>query len=126
LWSIFRSPLTIGGDLLHNDEWTISLLTNAEIISIDQHSTGNQPVIVTDNIVIWRSRPEAAPGYYFAIFNRGDAANTVRYAWNELGLASKAYRVRDLWEHKELGTAASLKLTLPPHACVAYRVVEGD
>ena len=45
LWSMFRSPLMMGGDLLSMDEWTTSLLTNPEVIALDQHSRDNHPVV---------------------------------------------------------------------------------
>ena len=124
-WCIIRSPLIIGGDLPHNDEWTASLLTNPEVIAVDQHSTANRPLITTNGAVIWSARPEDGKGHYLAIFNRAEAAEDIALEWNELGLAAgKGYRLRDLWDHKDLGSASSLKLKLQPHACVLYRVSE--
>jgi alpha-galactosidase len=130
LWSIFRSPLIMGGNLLLSDAWTTSLLTNAEVIAVDQHSRDNHPVITTDNIVIWTARPEsgrdAGKGsgrdFYVAVFNISDTAQTVHYAWSDLGLSAPSYRVRDLWTHAERGSATSIEITLPPHASVLYRV----
>jgi len=124
-WSIIRSPLMIGGDLLHNDEWTTSLLTNAEVIAVNQRSTGNRPLITTNTIVIWTARPENENNRYLAIFNRGDSVESPALEWNEVGLSlGKAYEVHDLWEKRDLGPATLLKLTLRPHACVLYRVSE--
>ncbi|HLN00023.1 MAG TPA: glycoside hydrolase family 27 protein [Bryobacteraceae bacterium] len=124
-WSIMRSPLMIGGDLPHNDEWTMSLLTNAEVIAVNQHSTGNRPLITTNGTVIWTASPPNDKGHYLAIFNRGDGVENIALEWNEVGLSlSKGYVLRDLWEHKDLRPATSLKLTLQPHACVLYRVSE--
>jgi len=123
LWSIIRSPLIIGGNLTQNDEWTTALLTNPEVIAVDQHSTGNRPLIVANSTVIWSARPEDGKGYYLAVFSRGDSPQTTELAWNEVGLvAGRAYKVRDLWEHTDLGAESSLKLTLQPHACVLYRL----
>ena len=122
-WSIMRSPLMIGGDLPHNDAWTTSLLTNAEVIAVNQHSTGNRPLITANSTVIWTANPQNENGHYLAIFNRGDQEENVALDWNEVGLTlGKAYVRRDLWEHKDLGPATSLKLTLRPHACALYRV----
>jgi alpha-galactosidase len=124
-WSIFRSPLMIGGDLPHNDPWTTSLLTNQEILAVNQHSTGNRPLIMTNSLVIWSAKPDNSQGHYLAIFNRGDAKLDIALRWNELGLISdRAYNLRDLWEHKDLGAATSLKLTLQPHSCAMYRATE--
>ena len=121
LWSIFRSPLIMGGNLLLSDAWTTSLLTNAEVIAVDQHSTDNHPVITTDNIVIWTARPQSGGDSYVAVFNISDTTQTAHYAWKDLGLSAPSYRVRDLWTHKHIGSALSLESTLPPHASVLYR-----
>lgn len=121
LWCIFRSPLIMGGNLLLADDWTTSLLTNDEVIAVDQHSRENHPVVTTDNVVIWTARPEAGQGSYVAVFNISDTAQTLSYAWSALGLAASSYRLRDLWQHAEIGSAAALKVTLPPHASVLYR-----
>ena len=124
-WSIMRSPLMMGGDLPHNDDWTTSLLTNAEVIAVNQHSTANRPLITTNATVIWTASPQNDKGQYMAIFNRGDGAENIALEWNEIGLSpGRSYALRDLWEHKDLGSATSLKLTLQPHACVLYRVSE--
>ncbi len=69
------------------------------------------------------SRPEDGKGHYLAILNHGDTALNVDLGWNEVGLAlGQAYHLRDLWDRRDLGSAPSLKLALPPHACALYRV----
>jgi len=95
------------------------------VIAVDQHSIGNRPLITTNNTVVWLAEPEDGKGHYMAIFNRGEGAETIALEWNEVGLKlGEKYKVRDLWEHKDLGSAPSLNLTLQPHACVVYRVRE--
>jgi alpha-galactosidase len=121
LWSIFRSPLIMGGNLLQLDDWTTSLLTNPEVIAVDQHSTSNRPVIIGDNVVVWTARPEASKDYYIAVFNISDTAQTVIYNWKDLGLDAGSYKLRDLWEHKDSPVGTSLNVTLPPHASTLYR-----
>jgi hypothetical protein len=121
LWCVFRSPLIMGGNLLLSDDWTTSLLTNAEVIAVDQHSRDNHPVVTTEDVVIWTARPESGGDNYVAVFNISDTARTVSYAWRDLGLAAPSYRLRDLWQHAGIGSAASLKVTLLPHASVLYR-----
>ena len=122
LWSIFRSPLIMGGDLLSADQWTESLLTNPEVIAVDQHSRGNHAVITTDTTAIWLAQPENEHGYYLAVFNIGDSEQTIQYAWKDLGLTGSGYEMRDLWEHKSAGSAASLSVKLRPHASALYRL----
>jgi hypothetical protein len=122
LWSIFRSPLIMGGNLLQSDAWTTSLLTNPEVIAVDQHSTDNRPVITTDDLVIWTARAESGRDAYVAVFNISDTAQTVHYAWNDLGFSAPSYRLRDLWTRQNIDTGAAVDVTLRPHASILYRV----
>ena len=125
LWAIFPSPLMIGGDLTATDAWTESLLTNPEVIAVDQHSTDNHPAIVTDNIVVWVAKASDEEGQYVALFNRGEVPAAVQYSWKELGMNAKEYSLRDLWDKKELGKWSLLSVRLPAHACVLYRLTDG-
>ena len=122
LWSIFRSPLMVGGDLSVANNWTLSLLTNPEVIAVDQHASASHPIVSTDRIVVWLSKPESGGGYYLAAFNRSSESQTVHYGWKDLGLSRAEYKMRDLWERKDLDHAASLTVTLNPHASVLYRL----
>jgi alpha-galactosidase len=122
LWSIFRSPLIMGGNLTRADAWTKSLLTNADVIGVDQRSVDNKPVLTTDEIVVWTAKPQEGRGFYVAIFNVSDHPQSVHYEWKDLGLGAPSYRVRDLWEYRELGAARSMQLKLRPHASVLYLV----
>jgi alpha-galactosidase len=126
LWSMFRSPLMMGGDLPSSDAWTTALLTNAEVIAIDQHSTGGHPVLTTDKVVAWIARAATGDGQYLAIFNLADANQTLQYSWKELGLSAQKYKTRDLWEHKDLGTADSVQVTIPIHGVVLYGISPAD
>lgn len=121
LWSISRSPLVMGGNLTLCDEWTESLLTNPEVIAVDQHSTGNHAVLTTDRAAVWQARPTEGEGYYLAIFNLDAALQEFHYSWKYLGLPNGKYRLRDLWEHKDLGPFESFSVTLQPHAAVLYK-----
>jgi alpha-galactosidase len=121
LWCIFRSPLIMGGNLLLADAWTTSLLSNPEVIAVDQHSRDNHPVITTNDVVIWTARPESSKDSYVAAFNISETTQTVHYAWSDLGLTAPSYKLRDLWKRADVGSAASLEITLPPHASVIYR-----
>jgi alpha-galactosidase len=122
LWSIFPSPLMVGGDLTRADGWTTSLLTNSEVIAMDQHSKGNHPAITTDKIIVWTAKPDSGAGYYVAVFNISDAAQNVHYTWKDLKLMGRRYKLRDLWSHKDLTVADSLETNVPSHATVLYRL----
>lgn len=122
LWSIFRSPLMMGGDLPSSDAWTTSLLTNPEVIAVDQRTTSSHPVITTDNAVVWVARAVSEDRQYLAIFNMGDKSSKFQYSWKELGFEEAAYRLRDLWERRDLGTAGSITVDLPAHGVMLYGV----
>jgi alpha-galactosidase len=120
LWSIFRSPLIMGGNLTLCDEWTEAALTNAELIGVDQHATNSHAVVSTDKAAVWLSTPESGEGAYVAVFNLDSAAQAMRYAWSDLGLKNSQYNLRDIWEHKDLGAKDSMDVTLAPHASAIY------
>jgi hypothetical protein len=122
LWSIARSPLIMGGDLRHLDAPTLALLTNPEVIAVNQHSTGNQPHFVEDGLRVWTSRPEGSADLYVALFNTTDKPREVGVDFRWLGIRSPV-RVRDLWDRKPLGTATSrLTAILPAHGAGLYRL----
>jgi alpha-galactosidase len=122
LWCMFPSPLMIGGMLPAVDDWMLSLLTNPEVLDVDQHSKQNHPVISTDKTVAWIAHAETGDGQYLAIFNITESRADLRFEWKDLALSEKAYRLRDLWEHKDLGAVRSLALTLPSHGSALYRL----
>lgn len=128
LWSIARSPLILGANLTHMDAATESLLTNPEVLAVDQRSSGNHAVAEAQGskIVFWVAREEG-PNPILAIFNRTDAAVRVNLPpWQKLGdqfgFEKATYRVRDLWERKDLGSRASLSVALPPHGAGLFRL----
>jgi hypothetical protein len=122
LWSMFRSPLMVGANLPNSDEWTISLLTNAEVIAVDQKSRENRVAVSSDSAVVWTARPEVGDGWYVAVFNLEDAPQSLRYPWADLRMPAGSHAVRDLWAGRDLPAADSLAATVMPHGCLLYRV----
>jgi alpha-galactosidase len=122
LWSIFRSPLMMGGNLTLCDKWTESLLTNPEVIAVDQHSRSNHPVIQTDKMAVWYANTVSDEEYYVAVFNLSDLIWSSEISWANAGLPAGKHSLRDLWERKNLGSADLLKVKLAPHASVLYKV----
>jgi hypothetical protein len=121
LWSIFRSPLILGGNLTHIDDWTMSLLTNQEVIAVNQRSNSGRPVVNDPKKAIWVAK-SLAGGVYVAMFNLEDRQQRIEYPLQSLGLTGTSYAVRDLWEHRDFGNKDRLSVTLPAHASVLYRV----
>jgi hypothetical protein len=128
LWSIVRSPLVYGGDPLTTDPATLALLTNRDVIEVDQHSRNTKVPIVTQNLAVYTAEPasnsdsSSSPGTYVAIFNRSDTFQNVSLPWSSIGLAPRPYKLRDLWTHTESTAHGPLTLTLAPHASTLLRV----
>jgi hypothetical protein len=72
LWSMARSPLIHGGDMTRTDPDTLALLTNDEVLAVDQHSEGNRPLFDRDGLVAWTASVPGSPDRYVALFNTRD------------------------------------------------------
>jgi hypothetical protein len=120
LWSIFRSPLMYGGDAVSTDAATVALLTNRQVIDVDQHSRNNKCILLTDALAIWTADTatgnKAANGHYLAIFNRQDTPQTIDKPLTELGFAPSKHVVGDLWTHQQKEQQTRVTVTLRPHA----------
>jgi alpha-galactosidase len=123
LWTIFRSPLMIGGDLPTLDAATLAYLTNAEAIAINQHSQHNRQLFVRGDQVAWAADSADGKTRYLAVFDLGDRGPlAVPVRWSELGLRGK-YGVRDVWDSKDLGTFENgFSPQLPAHGGGLYAV----
>jgi alpha-galactosidase len=122
LWSIFPSPLMIGGDLTAADQWTESLLTNREVIAVDQQSSGNRVALSDEKRIVWVAQAGSKDSFYVAAFNTAASLQGVQLSWKKLGLPGGEYAVQDLWEHKNSGTSSTLETNLTPHGCVLYKL----
>ncbi len=123
LWCIFKSPLMLGGYLPENDAVTVKLITNEEVIAVDQKSVNNHEVRNRDGIVIWTADQPGTRAKYVAIFNLNDRrSENVTVQWNEIGLAGKL-RVRDLWTKKNLGKFdGNFAANIEPHGCSLVKI----
>jgi alpha-galactosidase len=122
LWSIMRSPLIMGGDLPRCDTFTLSLLTNPEVIGVDQHSRNNRPVLTRGDFTVWTAEASDANARYVAVFNLGDGSGTFEAAWKELGIPGERWALRDLWRREDVGAEPGLRLRLAPHASALFQL----
>ncbi|MBV8116161.1 MAG: glycoside hydrolase family 27 protein [Silvibacterium sp.] len=113
LWAIARSPLILGTNLTRMDPQIEAIVTNPEVIAVDQHSTGNRSVMVTPDTVIWTAFDGS--NRLVAVFNLADSSANIAQPWTALGLDRSSYRVRDLWLRQELGMQSQLRVSVPPH-----------
>lgn len=103
LWCLLNSPLLIGCDLTKLDDFTIGLLTNDEVLDVNQDSLAKQAVRVAQHgeLEVWAKDMEDG-SKAVGLFNRGYLPNDVTVKWNELGIKGRQH-VRDLWRQKDLG-----------------------
>ncbi len=123
LWSLLAAPLLAGNDLSAMTPATVSILTNREVIAIDQDKLGKQGhrVAQQDGLEVWM-KPLSGGELAVGLFNRGPEEATVTAKWSDLGL-SGAYRVRDLWAHANRGVHRDhYTATVPAHGVVMLRV----
>ncbi|MET8643245.1 alpha-galactosidase D [Streptomyces sp. NPDC004096] len=126
LWAISKSPLYTGDDLTRLDSYGLSLLTNREVIAVDQNATpAARPVTPADAQQVWAAE-NADGSYTVALFNLSDAPAAVTADWASLGFTGRA-SVRDLWNHENLGTYKN-KVTeaLPAHGSRLFTVTPRD
>ncbi len=121
LWSISCSPISIGADLTNLDKSDFPLLTNPEVLAVDQAGRPAQPLSQGSAQQVWRSR-DADGSFTVALFNLGYAGANVSVNWNELPFRGPA-SVRDLWSRAELGVFnKGFGATLNPHASRLLKV----
>lgn len=122
LWSIFRSPLMFGGDLPSSDAFTFDLLSNPEVLAINQHSDNGHESYRNGNTIVWTADGSTSNSKYVAVFNIGDSVDTIDIPWSAVGVPGKPAEVRDLWQHTDARNIVGVRLSLRPHASVLYKV----
>ena len=130
LWSVAGSPLMIGADLLSSPDSTFLLLTNDEVLYVDQNSKDNHQVESKDGkqgFVIWMAKDKKSDDRFLAMFNLSSKTNSVCFDPAKENLQGP-FKVRDLWKHKFIVTAErEICAKIPPHGAVLYRLIrEGE
>jgi len=107
LWSMLAAPLIAGNDLRSMTPEIRDILTNPEVLAIDQDPLGQEGKRVSrsGDLEVW-SRPIKGGAYAIALFNRGKAPAKITARWSDAGITGK-YKLRDLWEHESLGSQDS-------------------
>jgi hypothetical protein len=123
LWAIARSPLIVGANLTQLDDWTEKLLTNPDVIRLDQAARRSRMVKQEGDVIAWTSDLEDG-SHALAFFNVGETTvKIMNHPFADYGATErKSYRVRDVWAQRELGYVedAVSGYSLAPHACVLW------
>ena len=124
LWAEMSAPLLIGSDLRTATPETLAILSNKDVIAIDQDKLGVQgQVIAQGNGTKVFNKPLANGDRAVALYNSNDAATTISTTAAQAGLPrSKAFSLKDLWAGTTTETAGTISASVPAHGTVLYRV----
>ena len=123
LWALLAAPLLAGNDLRSMTAETKEMLTNREVLAVDQDSKGVQGHRIWEEgpLEIW-AKPLADQSQAVGLFNRSEAALKMTLDFKAIGFSGPA-KVRDLWEHKDIGTVQdSYAVEVPKHGVVLVKV----
>jgi alpha-galactosidase len=123
LWSLVAAPLIFSGDISRLDDFTLNLLTNDEVIEVDQDPLGKPGYRVSKDgdIEVWVRQLEDG-SRAVGLFNRSENETNVTAYWKDLGITGQQ-KVRDLWRQKEIGEFKDkFTSSVPRHGVVMIRM----
>jgi alpha-galactosidase len=126
LLAIMASPLLLGSDLSRLSDANAALLTNSEVIALNQDALGLQGDRIDQqgDVDVYAKPLSSCGARGVVLLNRGPQAADASVTWQALGLAAGVASVRDLWSGRDLDAARDqLTLTVPPHDVRALRIV---
>jgi alpha-galactosidase len=124
MWAMLAAPLMAGNDLRSMSAETHEILTNSDVLAIDQDALGKQATRVRDDgdQEVW-AKPLADGGEAIALLNRGAAPAQIAVNWSEAGPKAGASKMRNLWTHKDQPVQADgYSATVPSHDVVLIRI----
>lgn len=120
LWAVFRSPLFFGGELRLTDNYTLSLVTNPEVINVNQNSEKPLFVYNKGGIAVWQTKIENCTAV--AVFNLSDEEKHYKLSFLDLGIEN-VRAVRDLWARKDIPKCENdVAVSLKPHSSEFFEI----
>ncbi len=120
LWAVFRSPLFFGGELRLTDNYTLSLVTNPEVINVNQNSEKPLFVYNKGGIAVWQTKIENCTAV--AVFNLSDEEKHYKLSFSDLGIEN-VRAVRDLWARKDIQKCENdVSVSLKPHSSEFFEI----
>lgn len=120
LWAVFRSPLFFGGELRLTDNYTLSLVTNPEVINVNQNSEKPLFVYNKGGIAVWQTKIENCTAV--AVFNLSDEEKHYKLSFSDLGIEN-VRAVRDLWARKDIQKCENdVAVSLKPHSSAFFEI----
>ncbi|MEU9321336.1 NPCBM/NEW2 domain-containing protein [Streptomyces sp. NPDC048295] len=124
MWSVMAAPLLIGSDLRKASPETFEILSNHEVVAVDQDPLGKQGTVLSSAGGRWVVAKEMSDGSRaVALFNETGSAQHIATTAAAVGLPkAPGYTMRDLWQHKSYNTAGTVAATVPAHGTVLLRI----
>ena len=120
LWAVLRSPLFFGGELCLTDNYTLSLVTNPEVINVNQNSEKPLFVYNKGGIAVWQTKIENCTAV--AVFNLSDEEKHYKLSFSDLGIEN-VRAVRDLWARKDIPKCENdVAVSLKPHSSAFFEI----
>ena len=123
LWCMMRSPLIVGAELTKNDDFTLGLLTNKEVLDIEKESFCAHPLYRTDEECVWIAPRKDGTGVYAAFFNLADAVRTIAIALADWEL-DEYTSAKELWSGDTVSLdGGKLSRCVNPHCAAVFFLV---
>lgn len=122
IWALAKAPLLIGCDVRAMSQQTMGILSNSEVIAVNQDSLGVQgkKVQSSNGLEVWAG-PLSNNRKAVVLWNRQGYQATITAQWSSIGLpSSTAVTARDLWAHSSFSAQGQLSASVPPHDCKMY------
>ena len=120
LWCMMRSPLMIGGEMTKNDDFTLKLLTNGEVLAIEKESWSAHPLFTTEKESAWIAPRRDGRGFYLALFNLSDEERTVTVSQKEQDLPDSS-EAKELWTGRKTAETGCISAKLAAHDAAVFR-----
>ncbi len=128
MWAMLAAPLIAGNDIRSMSATTKAILTNPDVVAVDQDPLGKQATVVAtpgSNLEVWSKQLAGTNTRAVALFNRSGGGASMSVTWTQIGLPAGSATVRDLYAQKDLGsfTNSYTATSVPSHGIVMLKVV---
>jgi alpha-galactosidase len=129
MWAILAAPLITGNDVTIMTATTKAILTNADVIAVNQDPLGKQGTLIasSNSQEVWSKQMSGTNVRAVALFNRSGSTASMTVKWTDIGLPAGSATVRDLYAQKDVGPATDsyTATSVPSHGIVMFKIVSG-
>lgn len=123
LWCLFGSPLMLGAEMTKMDDFTLSLLTNKEVLKMLSPKCRPRQLCLDNKKAVWRADNKEENTSYVALFNLSEEEQNISVAFKELDIEDKEITLENLWTGESEKVSSYIISDIKKHACVVYKIV---